>query len=119
MATPAAPPQSERTLAAVAYLLTWVTGLIILLLAKKEDRYTRWNAIQAIGLGIVATVVSIVLNLVGLGGGFGFGMMMGGGILGSIWGLLILIAVIVCAVKAYQGEPFRIPLVVDFADKNA
>lgn len=134
MATPAAPPQAERTLAAVAYVLTWVTGVIILLTAKKDDRYTRWHAIQAIGLGIVAFVVSWILNIVwslfafatGFGSGFGgygmmpgFGMMMGAGMFGGLWWLLVLVLIIVCAVKAYQGESLRLPVIADIADRNA
>lgn len=108
-------------MAAVAYILTWVTGLVVFFLAKKEDKWTRWHAIQAIGLGIAATIVSIVLSMftsaMFWGGGFGTGM--GFAMLSNLWWLLVLILVIILAVKAYQGGAVRLPLVADFADKNA
>lgn len=128
METSTASPSQDRTLAAVAYVLTWITGLIILLTAKKEDHTTRWHAIQAIGLGIAAFVVSVVLNIVwgilgfatGMGAGIpGFSMMMGAGLIGSVWWLLVIVIIVVCAVKAYQGERFRLPIIADIADKNA
>lgn len=98
---------NERTLAAVAYILTWVTGLIIFFVAKKEDKYARWHAIQAIGFGIAATVVSIILNILPIP------------FLGTIFWVLVLVGIIVLAMKAYQGEKMRLPVIADMADKNA
>ena len=105
---PASPnPSNERTLAAVAYVLLWVTGLIILLLAKKEDKYARWHAIQAIGFGIAATLASIIAGLLPVP------------FLDTIVSLLILVGIVVLAVKAYQGEKPRLPVIAEMADKNA
>lgn len=94
-------------LAVVAYILTWVTGLIIFFVAPKTDKYARWHAAQAIGLGIVATIGWIVF------------MVLSVSILSTIWGLLVLVAVVVLAIKAYQGEKFRLPILADQADKYA
>lgn len=107
MTAPASSNDSERGLAAVAYILTWVTGLIIYFVAKPDQHYAKWHAIQAIGLGIIATLGAIVFALLP----FGF--------LSSIWWLLVVVAIIVFAVKAYQGERMRMPLVADMADKNS
>lgn len=107
MTAPASSNDSERGLAAVAYILTWVTGLIIYFVAKPEQHYAKWHAIQAIGLGIVATVGAIVLAVLPIP------------FLSTIWGLLVIVAIIVFAVKAYQGERLRMPVVADMADKNA
>ena len=107
MTTTAANPEGDRTLAAVAYILTWVTGLIIFFIAKKEDKYARWHAIQAIGFGIAATVVSIVVSLLRIP------------FLGMIVWLLVIVGIIVLAMKAYQGEKIRLPVIADMADKNA
>ena len=103
---PADNASNSRTLAAVAYILTWLTGLIIFLVAK-NDKYARWHAIQAIGLGIAAFVVSFVIGLVGLG------------VLSFMWWVLVIVAIIWLAVKAYQGEKIRLPLLADWADKAA
>ena len=109
----------ERTRAAVAYILTWITGLVILLTARKTDKYVRWHAIQAIGLGIALFVLAIIVNVLGammaLGGAGMFGFM---GLGGLVW-ILGIVLIIILAVKAYQGESFRLPVIADFADKNA
>jgi uncharacterized membrane protein len=101
------PQEGDRTLAAVAYVLTWVTGLIIFFVAKKEDKYARWHAIQAIGFGVAATVVSIIASFLPVP------------FLSNIIWLLIVVGIIVLAIKAYQGEKIRLPIVAQMADKNA
>lgn len=107
MTAAASSNDSERGLAAVAYILTWITGLIIYFVAKPEQHYAKWHAIQAIGLGIVATLGAIVFSILPIP------------FLGAIWGLLVIVAIIVFAVKAYQGERMRLPMIADMADKNA
>lgn len=115
-----AAPESERGLACLAYLFLWLTGLIILLTAKKEEKYKRWHAIQAIGLGIVVVIVYVVLNIIvsvafaTSSGAFaaGFGIM-------SIVNILVLVLVIIMMVQTYQGKTIRLPIVAGFADKNA
>lgn len=104
--TPPPGESNSRVLAAVAYVLTWITGLIIFFVAK-NDKYARWHAVQAIGLGIFAFVVSLILRILPLG------------ILSNVWWILVIVAVIILAVKAYQGEKFRLPLLADWADKYA
>lgn len=104
--------QNSRVLAAVAYILTFVTGLIIYFVAPKEDKYARWHAIQAIGLGIAWIVLSILVNILDA-------ILPLFGILSMLLGLTVLIAIIVLAVKAYQGEKLRLPIIAEMADKNA
>lgn len=115
------PGGGDTTLAAVAYILTWLTGLIIFLVADDDDTYSRWHALQAIGLGIVIYLVGWILGVLGLGAGLGLGVpgLFGFGVLGSIWLLLAYILIIVLAVKAYQGESIRIPVLADLADDHA
>lgn len=107
MSAPESSNESERGLAAVAYVLTWITGLIIYFLAKPEQRYAKWHAVQAIGLGIVAVLGAIVFAILPIP------------YLTTIWWLLVIVAIIVFAVKAYQGERMRMPVVADMADKNS
>jgi uncharacterized membrane protein len=120
-----AEPQ-DRTLAAVAYLLTWLTGILVLLITK--DKYARWHAIQAIGLGVglllvwfVLTMLIIPLAFVGaLDGGFGAVPFFAGGFfgMGLLW-LVAILAILILALKAYQGEKVRLPVIADIADRNA
>ena len=117
----------DRVLAAVAYVLTFLTGILVYVLAKPEDKYARWHALQAIGLGIVVLVawfvVAVVAALLAFSSivtgsvGFGFGLL--GGLLAVLFELLVLVLVLALAVKAYRGEKFRLPYLAEFADKNA
>lgn len=118
--TPAA-DESQKGLAAVAYILTWLTGLIIFLVAKKEQKYVRWNAVQAIGLGIVAVIIGILLNILGAAAAFGGGLGTFGalGLLSLVIWLAVIALIIILAVKAYQGTPIRLPFIADMADKYA
>ena len=104
----------------MAYLFLWLTGLIILLTAKKEEKYKRWHAIQAIALGIVVVVVYVVLNIL-VNMAFatstsafaaGFGIM-------SIVNLLVLVLIIIMMVQTYKGKTIRLPGLAGFADKSA
>lgn len=115
----------NTTHAAVAYILTWLTGLIIYLVADDDDAYARWHAIQAIGLGIVAVVVGWILGIVGgilalgagrMGSPLGF---LGMGVLLVAWWLLLLVLIVVLAYKAYQGDKLRLPIIAGFADDHA
>lgn len=110
-------------MALVAYILTWITGLIVLLTAPKTAKYQRWHAIQAIGLGIVWTVVAVVGNVMGVGmfalGAAGAGGMMIVGLLFMLLSLGFLALWIVMMVTAYQGKKIRLPILAGIADKNA
>src|SRR5688572_30739523 len=98
-------PESERALAAVAYILTWITGLIVLLTAKKDEKFKRWHAIQAIGLGIAVVILYVLLNIILVPLAFGSpGAAAAGGMIGMLVWLLIVVAIIFFAVTAYQGK---------------
>lgn len=114
--------EDQKALAAVAYILTWITGLIIFFVAKKEQRYARWHAVQAIGLGIVAFAVGIVFNMLSTMLAFGSGGLAIAAFLGLLsfaFSIAVIVLIILCAVKAYQGTPMRLPVLADFADKYA
>lgn len=104
----------KHGLAAVAYILTWLTGLIVYLIADDDDTYTRWHALQAILFGVAVVIIGFILGLVPVGAGT-----LGIGILAAIWWVLVLIAIIFLAIKAYNGEKFRLPVIADIADDHA
>lgn len=122
-AQPTGTKSNENTMALVAYILTWITGLIILLTSPKDAKYQRWHAIQSIGLGVVWTVVAVVGNVLGVGFfAFGAAGVAGGLLVGLLFMLLslgFLVLWIVMMVTAYQGKKIRLPLIADMADKNA
>jgi len=106
MATPSA-QQGDKVLAAVAYLLTIITGVLVYILAKPEDKYARWHALQAIGLGVALIILGALLSFATFG------------LFAPLFGLVWLVVVLVLAYKAYNGESVRLPLIAEFADKNA
>ena len=88
----------DTTLALIAYVLSWLTGLIVFVIAK--DKFTKFHGMQSLILGIVAMVVGVVT--LGLGS-----------LLLWIYGLYVAI------VYASKGEMYKIPYIGDFAEKYA
>ena len=109
----------------MAYVFNWVSGLIFFVI-EKNSRLVRFHAMQSILLFgtvvVVGTVLWILLFIVS----FILGQI--SGILGSIFGLLmgllalVLTVVIVgawilCMIKAYQSQYFKLPVIGNFAEK--
>jgi uncharacterized membrane protein len=113
----------SRTLAAAAYVLLWITGLVVLLAAKRDDKEARWHAIQAIGLGVAYVAIAAILGLAGrllAFGGQGFFPVLGGtGLVGDLLAVAVVVLIVVLAVRAYRGERVRLPFIADIADTYA
>ncbi len=93
----------KNTAAALCYLLGWITGLVFLLI-EKDDKFVRFHAMQSIvtfGVLNIAVMVPVV-----------------GWMLSPLVMILGFILWLVCMLKAYQGEKFKIPVVGDFAEKQ-
>lgn len=97
-------PMAENVAAALSYVLGIISGIVFLLIDKRE--FVRFHAAQstvfcALWIILVAllpwTIIGAVLvplvSLIGLG----------------LWVILII--------KAYQGELFKLPLIADWAEK--
>jgi uncharacterized membrane protein len=103
--------------AALSYLLTWVTG-IIFLVVEKDDDYVRFHAKRSIAFGVAAVAVWIGLSIF-------FAVMAFLPIIGSfvvgllatlVWfafGIGFLITWIFLIVKAYQGQRYDLPVLGD------
>lgn len=100
---------------------------IIVVVTDKTNKLPRFHAFQSILLSVVGIVLGVVLNIVSIiivGGaqaGGGRAAAAGGGILLTliylVVGLGMFIAVIFCAIKAFQGQIFKLPIIGDLADK--
>ena len=115
----------ENIAALLSYIFGWVSGLIFFLI-EKDSRLVRFHAMQSIllnvSIGVLAFVVWIVVfilliivsqisdalsTIVGL-------------LMTLIWlafSVGILIAWVLCLVKAYQGQYYKLPIIGNFAEK--
>lgn len=121
---PPSPPPAQSTgmdprlAGLLAYIVPPITGIIFILI-EKTNRVVRWHAAQSIVFGvawialwIVFMILSTVLSMVVP-------------ILGSIIGLLIWIVLfiggfvlwVICLIKGYSGEMWRMPVLAPYADK--
>jgi uncharacterized membrane protein len=119
-----------KVAAAISYI--WIVGLIFFFL-EKENRFVRFHAMQSILFGVANSIIMIVLMIVAmiLTVAFGIGGAMVGGGIGTlvsmlvwlIWLLFWLIAMVMfiglifAAVKAYQGQKFKLPIIGNMAEK--
>jgi uncharacterized membrane protein len=115
----------ENLAALLSYVFGWLSGLIFLLI-EKDSRLVRFHAMQSILLNVFAVVVGIVLWIVM------FILFLIATQLPSILGTLLslvvtliwiafsiglLVAWVMCLVKAYQGQFFKLPVIGNFAEK--
>jgi len=94
--------------AALAYLP--ILAIVWLLVEPySKDRFIKFHSVQSLGLTVASIGVSIVLGMIPILG----------------WILLIFLPLgifvvwVICAVKAYQNEKFKLPIIGDFAEKQA
>ncbi|MFI5338075.1 MAG: DUF4870 domain-containing protein [Opitutales bacterium] len=110
----------ENVAGLVCYVGLWVTGLIFFLIDKRP--FVRFHAAQSLVLFGAFTVLYYVLSFVlggilGLGGSFAFWSLYG--LIFRVLELAGCILWILCMVKAYQGERFKVPFVGDIAENIA
>ncbi|HMK46429.1 MAG TPA: hypothetical protein VK436_07360 [Methanocella sp.] len=87
-------PEQNRLIVFIGYILTWLGGIIILLVGK-DDRTMKFHAFQAIILGIVVVL--------------------------TCWfcvGFLIWLYMIYGGFLVYSGKEFRAPVIADFVESN-
>lgn len=103
----------------ICYLCAPITSIIFLLI-EKENRDVRFHAWQSLAFGVGYIVLIILLEI--LAAILGLIASVLGIIIGFFIPIVMLAAFIiwiVCLVKAYQGERWRIPFLGDFAAKKA
>ncbi len=92
----------------LCYLVWWVTGLIFLLI-EKESQFVRFHAIQSIATSVVYIICIIILSFIPIVGW----------IINIFLYIGFVILWIICMVKAYKGQMFKLPIVGNFAEKNS
>ena len=104
---------------------------IISLIMEKENRFVKFHALQSLLLHVLAIVVMIalwilivILTIAGVAAAAATNSGAVGGLVGMLMGLLWLVfivlyivALIYAAVKSYQGNMFKLPIIGNMADK--
>ncbi|MGC8483882.1 MAG: DUF4870 domain-containing protein [Thermodesulfobium sp.] len=85
------------------YLLSWLSGIIVFVTEGQNDKRMKFHSLQAIFLGIVAIVLDFVFFFVPF--------------LGPVLAFIIWVYGMYIAVKAYEGEDIKVPVIADYAIK--
>jgi uncharacterized membrane protein len=105
----------ENVAGLLSYSVGWVTGLVFFLIDKRP--FVRFHAAQSMVIFGGLTVLRVALILF-LAASHGAGLIFFP-LFGLLQMLLLLIGVILwvlCMVKAYQHELYRLPIAADIAD---
>ena len=115
----------ENIAALLSYIFGWVSGLIFFLI-EKDSRLVRFHAMQSLLFNVLVGVVAIALWIV-LFVVFMIASQISGALATLlslvsllVWGvflLAILAGFILCLVKAFQGQYFKLPVIGNFAEK--
>lgn len=99
---------------------------IVFAIIEKENRFVRFNAFQSIFAGLTLVVIDMVAIVLGLVATFVFIAADAPGLAAVIWmliwgvimigSMLFLALIIMAAVKAYQRQMFKLPLVGNWAE---
>ena len=115
----------ENIAALLSYVFGWVSGLVFFLI-EKDSRLVKFHAMQSILLNAAALVIGIVLWVAWVVVAIVFVMISEtlASLVSVLFGLVImvfylglLIGVILCLIKAYQKQYFKLPVIGNFAEK--
>jgi uncharacterized membrane protein len=98
---------AENVASGLAYVLTWLTGLIFFLVDRRPE--VRFHAVQSIAYGVLWTLVLVVRPYMP-------------GPIRALLGLVLFaffVGWIVLLVQGFQGRHFKLPLLGDFAEQQA
>jgi len=91
---------------------------IIVIVTDKTNKLARFHAFQSVLLSVSGIVLAIVVNVLA-----GIAVAANSGLLATLLGLLvfvvyiaIFILVIIAAVKAFQGQIYKLPIIGNMAD---
>lgn len=104
---------------------------IISLVMEKENRFVKFHALQSILIqvsfivvAIAVWVIGIVLVIAGVAASAATNSGALGGLASMLFGLIWLVvvvafiaAIVMCAVKSYQGQMFKLPVIGNMAEK--
>ncbi len=119
----------QKLIAGLCYIPILFIGLLaslyVILTEKKQDKFLAFHAWQSIILTVVCIVVVPAVMIIIFVLGAVLAMVTAG--LGGLLvpcislplGLVILIGFFILAYKAYMGEKYKLPMIGEFAEKQA
>lgn len=100
----------EKMKGALAYVLGFITGIIVLLIAG-DDKFLKFHAWQSIigsiAIGVVLVIVDSILSISVIGA-----------CLAPLLSLLVWLYFLYAAYLVYTGKDYQMPVVADFIQKN-
>ena len=97
----------------LAYLFSWLGGLIIFLI-EKENKYVKFHALQALILGVLEMAIIIVFFWI-LGWIPIVGLIFW--VIGWLGATACVVFAIIAIIKSFQGERYYIPFLRSLVDK--
>ena len=92
---------------------------IIIVVTDKTNKLPRFHAFQSILLTVVGVILAVVINIISA-----VAIAADLGIVAMLFGLLVFvvyiglfIAIVFTAIKAFQGNIFKLPVIGEMADK--
>ena len=115
----------DNIAALLSYIFGWIGGLIFFLI-EKDSRLVRFHAMQSLLLNVAVAIIVVVLLIV-----FSVVLLITtqiSGVLSGLFSILatliwvvfaigVLIAVVMCLIKAYGRQYFKLPIIGNFAEK--
>ena len=115
----------ENIAALLSYVFGWVSGLIFFLM-EKDSRLVRFHAMQSLLFNVLVAVVAIALWIVlfvvflivsQVSGALATVLSLVSVLVWLVLGVAILAGWVLCLVKAFQGQSFKLPVIGNLAEK--
>ncbi|MBW6517802.1 MAG: DUF4870 domain-containing protein [ANME-2 cluster archaeon] len=109
------PANNDNVMAAVAYVLTFISGAVIFLIEKDKpdkSKFIMFHAMQSIVFGIAIIIIWIVLSIISF-------LPFIGALIAMLAQLALFIFWLFLIYKAYSGEEYHIPVISEYAVKYA
>jgi uncharacterized membrane protein len=115
----------ENIAALLSYVFGWVSGLIFFLI-EKDSRLVRFHAMQSLLFNVLVAVVAIALWIVlfvvflvvsQVSGALATILSLISVLVWLVFGVAILAGWVLCLVKAFGGQYFKLPVIGNFAEK--
>ena len=97
---------------------------IVVIVTDKTNKLTRFHAFQSVLLSVAGIIIGIPLYIILLIGFFAIDTQIGAPIISglmmlvlTVFGLAMFVLTVLAAIKGFQGQIYKIPIIGNLADK--